>query len=340
MSTTKKRYEGFDILKFICAFLVICIHCPFPKTVGEYFTALSRVAVPIFFMITGYFYRGISKRKLKKIFLLAVGANILYLIWDCLIAIIISKEDIISHLLSILNFESIINFLIFNESPVAGHLWYLGAVLYVLLIAGWFQYINKMHLLYILTPILLVCDLIFGKYSLLIFHVEIPYIFVRNFLFVGIPNFCIGIWINKHRTDQIHWLKLVVLFSVMTIVERYILVFFNINATRDSYITTVFLSISLFCFFREIYNEKKLSKIEIWMAKVGREISASIYIIHPIFIDVMSFTMKKIGIYYIYMYIAPIVVFITCIVGINLLREGKVHLKKNEIIKRFSKRFG
>lgn len=51
------RRAGYvDILKALCAFLVVCIHAPFPGIVGDYFTALSRVAVPIFFMITGYYY--------------------------------------------------------------------------------------------------------------------------------------------------------------------------------------------------------------------------------------------------------------------------------------------
>lgn len=43
------RRAGYvDILKALCAFLVVCIHAPFPGIVGDYFTALSRVAVPIF----------------------------------------------------------------------------------------------------------------------------------------------------------------------------------------------------------------------------------------------------------------------------------------------------
>lgn len=45
------RADNIDILKAICAFLIICIHVPFPGTVGAYFTALTRIAVPVFFMI-------------------------------------------------------------------------------------------------------------------------------------------------------------------------------------------------------------------------------------------------------------------------------------------------
>lgn len=52
----EKRYEGLDILKLICAFLVICIHVPTSLRIYENIVVLSRVAVPIFFMITGFFW--------------------------------------------------------------------------------------------------------------------------------------------------------------------------------------------------------------------------------------------------------------------------------------------
>jgi len=47
-NTEKNRIHGLDALKGLCAFLVVCIHKPFPSTFGEYFTALTRGAVPIF----------------------------------------------------------------------------------------------------------------------------------------------------------------------------------------------------------------------------------------------------------------------------------------------------
>ena len=50
------RKIGLDVLKCIAAFLVVCIHASFYDKFGDYFTAISRMAVPIFFIITGYFY--------------------------------------------------------------------------------------------------------------------------------------------------------------------------------------------------------------------------------------------------------------------------------------------
>ena len=61
---------------------------PFPGKVGAYFTALTRVAVPIFFMITGYFYSDTIKRhrecvQIKKIALLVVEANLFFFLEFC-----------------------------------------------------------------------------------------------------------------------------------------------------------------------------------------------------------------------------------------------------------------
>lgn len=39
---------GMDILKFLCAFLSICIRRPFDRTAGASFAALTCIAVPIF----------------------------------------------------------------------------------------------------------------------------------------------------------------------------------------------------------------------------------------------------------------------------------------------------
>lgn len=78
------RYKSLDALKTICAFMIVCIHMP-PKVIGEgYLIALSRIGVPIFLMISGYFYKKESAMKqIKKIAILFIEANLLYCAWSC-----------------------------------------------------------------------------------------------------------------------------------------------------------------------------------------------------------------------------------------------------------------
>ena len=58
MTPKNMRNYSIDTLKFICAFLVIFIHTPQPDVYYIAITPISRCAVPIFFMISGYYTFG------------------------------------------------------------------------------------------------------------------------------------------------------------------------------------------------------------------------------------------------------------------------------------------
>lgn len=54
MMETNNRQYNIDILRLICALLVVCIHCT-NYSLREYILPITRIAVPIFFIISGYF---------------------------------------------------------------------------------------------------------------------------------------------------------------------------------------------------------------------------------------------------------------------------------------------
>lgn len=313
----------------IMRFLIVCIHVPFPGKVGAYFTTLTRVAVPVFFMITGYFYsdtvaRHKEKHQIKKIGGLIIEANMIFFIWNIALNVL-RGENIVAYIRSIFTGKNIIEFLALNESPLAGHLWYLGAILYVLVIVLLVDKPNCRKLLYYLTPVLLIADLAFGKYSLLIFHQEFPYILVRNFLCVGIPYFCIGNLIREKRCSE-KWNRkilqvLIVVFTITSLAERFVLVSAGLNATRDHYLSTTSLAICLFVYaLKSNWNNKELTAI-------GRKYSTWLYIIHPIFITVFSIVTGKLGIKSIYRCIAPIVVYCATLVFLIILQKIKMAIK-------------
>lgn len=74
-----ERNKKVDILRCILCFLVIGIH-----TVN--INIITKVAVPTFFILAGYFIYGKSKEKvaknIKRIFLILILANIFYAIWS------------------------------------------------------------------------------------------------------------------------------------------------------------------------------------------------------------------------------------------------------------------
>lgn len=240
------RNHGLDLTKTICAFMIICIHTPFPGLLGKIIIPLTRIAVPLFFMITGYHYsitkeRKHEKKQLYKIFRLFVGANLLYFAWF-LLRTWISNDSVITEIGKAFGVKSILKLILLNESPFSGHLWYLGAILYVLLIIMFFERKWNRQKLYPIVPFLLLTDIVFGKYSLLLFGQTIPYVLVRNFFCVGLPYFLIGDWLYTRniRIKSDKSVLFIFVFAFTTLVERFLLGVFSANAKRDHYISTTF----------------------------------------------------------------------------------------------------
>lgn len=286
-----QRNKGLDVLKCICAFFIVSIHAPFPGEFGKYFISIARIAVPIFFMITGFYYKDvINKNKennqIIKIIKLIVLSNILYFILNIIINF--NNGTLVSFFTSIFSYKTILKLLVFNDSPMWSHLWYLNSLLYVLIIYKYLPInkLNKKQLISI-SFILLFIDIIFGKYSLLILHKEINYIFLRNFIFVGFPYFTIGSLIReqieeKKQKKSMIYPYLIVVFTITTLLERFLLEQNGVNATRDHYISTTLLSIMVFLYF---YCTKNNFKI---LNKIGYKYSTLIYIIHPIVLLIIS----------------------------------------------------
>ena len=324
----QSRFVGFDILKTICAFLVVCIHAPFPGSVGEYFTAICRVAVPVFFMITGFFYsdvkwRRAEKKQIEKVIKLFVFSSLLYIVWNCTRSFL-SGGNVADCIVQMFGIKKILRLLVLNESPFNGHLWYIGALLYTLIV---FYVIKQEKIMYCLTPFLLVGDLLLGKYSLLIWGREFPYVLVRNFLFVGIPYFCIGDLLHKVKGKNKKYKSflsgmLCLVFVATTILERYVLVSLKANATRDHYLSTTLFAVSVFIFVCGLYENRKISKIESIMASIGRYYSTEIYIIHPIIITVLSIIVERTGLISSYSYVRPVIVFLASTGIVALMKKG------------------
>jgi len=317
-----RRYNSLDKLKVLCAFLIVCIHSPFWGVIGEYFTALSIIAVPIFFMITGFFYSTVSApRQIKKLLKLMLMGNGIYLVWKLVLAVL--KGEVLTFLTKTFNARNIAKFVILNETHLQSHLWYLGAILYVVVIVTTLFKWNETKWrrgLYLITPFLLLGDLILGKYSLVIFHREFPYILVRNWLLVGLPYFSIGMWLKKREMKIGKWqlIWVIVLASITTFLERYLLVSNDLNPTRDHYLSTTFLAIAVFVFFlRYVGNAENV------ISRIGRDNSTSIYILHPILITFLGVVVKKIGVANIYNCIRPIIVFLITIAAVDLMMRAK-----------------
>lgn len=184
-----QRNYSIDILKFICAVLVVFLHtnCAYQNLV----LPLTRCAVPCFFMISGYLlYKegGIGaeriQRNLKHVAKITLWATVLFIFWK--------EFTSIKNGGFLPSARQILEWVVLNDCPFGFHLWYLYAYLYVLIIVSMVDKHRLWRWLFMSIPLLLLTDLAFGKYSLVVFNKEFPYVFVRNFLFVGLPYFALG----------------------------------------------------------------------------------------------------------------------------------------------------
>ena len=319
-SNTFKRYEGLDFAKFLCSYMVISIHMSYFGK--RYIAPLSRFAVPLFFMITGYFYSSIKQKsreraQIKKTIILFLFSNLLFLFWE-IPRCILANESISASLSLLLNIKGWIKFVCLNEPFFSGHLWYLGALLYVLIIILMFDKYSNRQKLYKFIPLLLLVNIVFGNYSVLVFGTKLPLILTRNFLFCGLPFFLLGD-ILHHKQNSLSQKQLIFVAAIsmlLTVAENLFLLHNEKAFNDDCFIATPFLAYSLFVLFLENRNISN-SPLLLNIAKLGRCTSATIYIIHPIVISIVGFIINTLGKYFphapiVYHYIAPFVILIVC----------------------------
>lgn len=171
-------------------------------------------------------------------------------------------------------------------------------------------------------------DLILGKYSILILGYQPDYIYVRNFLCVGIPYFTIGIYLRMYW-EKILSIKYVTMFAMVlsfffcltTLLEKRGLEFLEKNATRDHYLSSTLLAISLFITFVSVHRQTPNC-----LTKIGEKDSLYIYILHPLFIIFFSKLNAMMSEQWnmIYNVIAPFIILGSTLTFVYILRKTTI----------------
>lgn len=252
------------------------------------------------------------KRNLIHVAKITLWATILFIFWKEITTI--GQGGFLPSL------KQMIKWIVFNDCPFAFHLWYLYAYLYVLLIVMVIDKYRMWNWLFVSIPILLLVHLAFGKYSLVIFNKEFPFMLYRNFLFVGLPYFALGAWLKTKIKPLENKRRMlaggVILFSITSLLEQFILRCIDKCPAREHFISSTFLAISLLLLFLSFKVEKPNA-----ISKIGERDSLYIYLLHPIFIWVLSTGFMEMGLYEIYYWIAPFAVLLSTILFIYALRK-------------------
>lgn len=308
----EKRYDGLDALKIICSFLVVCIHAPFDGTFGIIFEDLCVVAVPCFFMISGFFFprilsKGKENKQLIKILKITTISLACYFVWTWLFYKIANLDFsyIIDRLLS---FNGAVKFVFFNESLFGYHLWYMMAFVWVLLMVKIANMMGMKKLLLCVSPLLFVPGILLGRYANLSLGHFVALSFSRNCYFLGLPCFCMGwivaenlAWI-KSKLNKKFLLAAVIFFGLMGPVEHQILTWFGCDAEGDLFISTPFYALSVFLYFLLFFRGERLSNL-------GRKYSAGIYFVHVALLEITYHVISKTGFSAYYLKLEPIIIF-------------------------------
>lgn len=247
----QERNYSIDLLKIILAFLIVLHHSPSPF--HDVMQPITTCAVPAFFMISGFliFRKEISFKRIMKnairIMKIYCWALLVFYIWFW----IRHGEPYIPDL------KDICLMVFANNEPLSGHLWYLMAYAYALLIIAILAQKGKIQWLKYMAIIGLVLYFLFDIWHI---YYNIPkyltlvYCF-RNFFFTAIPMMFIGT--IGIEVDSARFKTLVILLVVFFICALIEMNSFHVNHIADVYFFTIPLSFSLFFFLRIVKLENQ-----------------------------------------------------------------------------------
>lgn len=285
-------FPAIDVIKYIAAIMIICIHCkvviPIPAYNFILKNIICRIAVPFFFIATGFFVR---KGTVKSAdYLRGYLRSLLksYLIWS-LIFLPIGLDWIHQHLNLPIYLYPVALFAGLIYTGTFYHLWYIPAVIFALLVVNWLlPRLGHVKML-LLTAILYGFGCLESYSSMLagtilgsVFSMYQQVLFTtRNGLFFGLMFVAMGYLIHDHANKLVILPKylgsMTLLFGTFQLAEGLLLLS---NRGSDTNFTVSLVPFS-FCLFLWALSLQWQPKLD--LAKL-RAYSKYYYFIHPLFL--------------------------------------------------------
>ena len=307
----KPNYNNLDILRYICAILIIILHLrPFfhySKQLDLIFNnIITRICVPVFFLVSGYFIAMKEKSDPNYIKNYIKKTIPMYLVWS-IIYIPITMMEVVRYIPKIINylpsnlpfyilimFIPIVVIIALLYTGVYYHLWYFPALLLSLFILDkWKKKFNVKVLLFIAFILLLfgATETYYGAFSLniqqlLTYYYKI-FFTTRNFLFFGLFYVVFGYYIGLKQKiySKFCFEKLVISFLCLIIETMFLQKIhrMNSNILLSCIPLTYYLVISTMYLFSK-KNKNDSSNL--------RELYKYYYLVHPAIIFIYSQIIK------------------------------------------------
>lgn len=334
------------VLKALCAISIVFLHTPSLFHEDYLIKPFSRIAVPLFFMITGYFLSGGGgkidndrlKRRVFNVFKLIIVANSVYALFG-----------IIGEALGIGNyingdFLSLEFWLrcVFSGDCFSSVLWYLTATFWALILI-WF--LNKVDLLrdkalLIIIPFLIIAGLLLNRYSKLVFGIDIPCIFSRNAIFMALPYILLGHLLhNLELNGHLERVHNVILPTIVAIIIAYMefgmLFFFHYDSTTtDVYLTGCPLSICIFMVCLRYPNPFENNWLWNKLGEIGKNHSKNLYLWHKLVLLLLYIVVEFSGISE-WICCPLIVIIITMLLSKLIVHFQYLHKKRTSLFGRY-----
>ncbi len=298
----KINYNNLDILRYICAILIIILHLrpfrPYSSEVNFVFNNTVRFSVPLFFLIGGFF---VGKKDNIKDYLKQLIK--LYLIWSAiyipvLIVELVNNSPEITKYISGLNIELTIPIIIvlipiglliaLLYTGVYYHLWYFPAVIISLFIIDkWKKKFNIKYLLIISFILLLIGStetywgIIPSNIQDILSYYYKYFVTTRNFLFFGLFYVTLGYYLGTKKEVYTKYSFIKLTLSIVLLILEVSFIHgidrLNSNILISNVPVVYYLFVSSIYLDSSIKNTKKL-----------RDYSKYYYLVHPIFILLLS----------------------------------------------------
>lgn len=291
----KQRLVAIDILRLIAAFFVVYIHTH--HTLPEVLSTLSRMAVPLFFAISGFFFFSKEDTKLLHKAIKAIKKLTFYYVLSLLLfAVYGLYQCSLTQDYSAFHFSitKIFNLLARCTSPIMPygfHLWFLVALIEVYLLfyilCHKVKYNKEKNIRYALIISIVayyVVMVLVKGYIPVLFQTRTLGIIFSSVLFFATPFFLMGYYIaqNKNKLYRIKKNKLIIGIISLYLVQ---LIEYQIVGDKTCYFSSI-----PFIFLILIYalQSNPSSKIALVTSQLGQDYSLLIYILHPIFVPILK----------------------------------------------------
>ena len=295
--TIMKKMNGrniyLELFKYFLCYLVIAIHMA-----GETYShfPLYRLAVPMFFIISGYFIytpdndKLLNKAKhfIKRSAHYMVIGFIIYIVFDFIMCYVNGHG--VGYYFTTLFYENFLFDFIFQNRPITytgAQLWFLIALFVISLVHFILIKFNKIHYYKVIIPVCYLIYFFFAGYMHLFQYTDMPIRYTRNAWFFGLPNFALGFTIAKFNFNKKSWYKYIylilgVLCFFLQVAEYNLIKTENISL--EMYVSGVLAAIFLLQFFLGI----KKSNCNLYFKLIGKNAPFYIYIFHMAVAVVLS----------------------------------------------------